>query len=85
MMCIEMVQKLKGVQFKILHQRRSKSTLPVGQRVKKLFFPLQCYNLTIRAVKFCKTFCTCSSSSIGQDPTVESIKSEKKFHLRFLS
>jgi hypothetical protein len=32
------------------------------------------YNLTIRAVKFFETFCTCSSSSLRQDPMVESAK-----------
>jgi hypothetical protein len=39
-------------------------------------FPLHFkhYNLTIRAVKFYKTFCTCSPSSLGKDPKVESEK-----------
>jgi hypothetical protein len=31
------------------------------------------YNLTIRAVKCRETFCTCSPSSLVQDPTVEKI------------
>jgi hypothetical protein len=34
------------------------------------------YNLTICAVNFYETFCTCSPSSLGQDPTVESEKSD---------
>jgi hypothetical protein len=34
------------------------------------------YNLTIRVVNFFETFCTCSSSSLGQDRMVES---EKKY------
>jgi hypothetical protein len=29
------------------------------------------FNLTIRAVNFFETFCTCSPSSLVQDPTVE--------------
>jgi hypothetical protein len=32
------------------------------------------YNLTIRAVNFCKTFWTCSCSSLVQDPMVKSAK-----------
>jgi hypothetical protein len=32
------------------------------------------YNLTICMVNFCETFCTCSPSSLGQDPTVENAK-----------
>jgi hypothetical protein len=32
------------------------------------------YNLTIRVVNFCKTFWTCSYSSLGQDPTIKSAK-----------
>jgi hypothetical protein len=36
------------------------------------------YNLIIRAVNFCKTFCTCSLSSLGQDPMVESAKKWKR-------
>jgi hypothetical protein len=36
------------------------------------------YNLTIRAVNFCKTFWTCSCSSLGQDLTVKSAKKWKK-------
>jgi hypothetical protein len=34
--------------------------------------------LTSRAVKFCNFFCTCSPSSQGQDPTVESVKKNFK-------
>jgi hypothetical protein len=41
---------------------------------KNFFFHFKRYNLTIRAVKYRKTFCTCSSSSLVQDPTVESAK-----------
>jgi hypothetical protein len=29
-------------------------------------------------VNFCETFCTCSPSSLGQDPTVENAKEWKK-------
>jgi hypothetical protein len=43
---------------------------------KNFFFHFKHYNLTIHAVKCCKFFCTCSLSSLVQDPMVES---EKKF------
>jgi hypothetical protein len=59
---------------KILRQEQSKSVVHVEHSGKKLFFHFKCYNLTIRAVNFCKTFCTCSFSSLGQDPKVESEK-----------
>jgi hypothetical protein len=36
------------------------------------------YNHTICAVNFFETFCTCSHSSLGQGPTVESAKKWKK-------
>jgi hypothetical protein len=36
-----------------------------------LFFNFKCYNLTIRAVNFCETFCICFPSSQGQDLTVK--------------
>jgi hypothetical protein len=42
---------------------------------KVLSFHFKRYNLTIRAVKCRETFCTCSPSSLVQDPTV---KNEKK-------
>jgi hypothetical protein len=40
-------------------------------REKKNYF-------SIRAVNFCKTFCTCSPSSLGQDLTVKNEKINKK-------
>jgi hypothetical protein len=52
---------------------------------KNFFFHFKHYNLSIRAVKCHETFCTCSSSSLVQDPTAEGAKSEKKIHLGFLS
>jgi hypothetical protein len=45
-----------------------------GTMEKKFSFNFKCYNLTIRAVNFCETFCTCSLSILGQDPMVESAK-----------
>jgi hypothetical protein len=45
---------------------------------KNFSFNFKNYNLTIHAVKCCKTFCTCSPSSLVQDPTVESAKKKKK-------
>jgi hypothetical protein len=52
---------------------------------KNFSFHLRHYNLTIRAVNFCKTFRTCSPSSLGQDPMVESAKKLKNNCLGFLS
>jgi hypothetical protein len=42
---------------------------------KNFSFHFKHYNLTIRVVKCRETFCTCSPSSLVQDPM---IKSEKK-------
>jgi hypothetical protein len=51
------------------------SLLSLPGTVEKNFsFHFKHYNLTIRAVKCRKTFCTCSSSSLVQDPTVKSAK-----------
>jgi hypothetical protein len=51
------------------------SLLSLPGTVEKNFsFHFKRYNLTIRAVKCRETFCTCSPSSLGQDPTVESAK-----------
>jgi hypothetical protein len=51
----------------------------MGHRGKNFSFHFKHYNLIINAVNFCKTFCTCSSNSLGQDPIVESAKNWKKF------
>jgi hypothetical protein len=32
------------------------------------------FSFLIRAINFCKTFCTCSPSSLGQDLTVKNAK-----------
>jgi hypothetical protein len=45
-----------------------------GTVEKNFSFNFKRYNLTIRAVKCRETFCTCSPSSLVQDPTVESAK-----------
>jgi hypothetical protein len=50
----------------------------LGTREKNFSFP-------IRAVNFCKTFCTCSLRSVGQDLTVKIAKKILKIHLGFLS
>jgi hypothetical protein len=48
--------------------------------VKKNFsFHFKRYNLTIRAVNFFETFCTCSPSSLVQDPALKNPKIEKYF------
>jgi hypothetical protein len=44
---------------------------------KNCSFNFKHYNLTICAVNFRETFCTCFPSSLGQDPIVEVQKSEK--------
>jgi hypothetical protein len=46
----------------------------LGTVEKDFSFHFKRYNLTIRAVNFCETFCICSPSSLGQDPIVESAK-----------
>jgi hypothetical protein len=70
------IPKLRS--WKFLHHGRSKSDVLAGHSGKKLFFPLQRYNLTICAVKCCESFCTCSPSSLVQDPIVKSAKKWKK-------
>jgi hypothetical protein len=66
--------------------RGSQSLLSLlGTVEKKNSFHFKRYNLTIRAVKCRETFCTCSPSSLRQDPTVKSEKKWKKSHLGFLS
>jgi hypothetical protein len=69
-----MVQKLKFHSLKILHQRWSKSVVPTGHKEKNFSFHFKRYNLTIRAVNFFETFCTCSPSSLGQDLMVKIAK-----------
>jgi hypothetical protein len=51
------------------------SLLSLSGIVEKNFsFNFKRYNLAIREVKCCETFCTCSPSSLVQDPMVESAK-----------
>jgi hypothetical protein len=50
----------------------SESLLSLLGTVEKNFsFHFKRYNLTIREVNFFETFCTCSPSSLGQDPIVK--------------
>jgi hypothetical protein len=46
----------------------------LGTMEKNFSFHFKHYNLTIRAVKCRGTFCTCSPSSLVEDPTDESAK-----------
>jgi hypothetical protein len=62
-------------------QRWSNPTDPAGHKEKELSFYFKRNYLTISTVKFCEFFCTCSPSSLGQDPTVES---PKKINLKFI-
>jgi hypothetical protein len=66
-----------------LHHGRSKSAVPAGHKQKKLFFPLQRYNLTIRMVNFFEIFCTYSPSSLVQDPRVKIPKIENNSVLAY--
>jgi hypothetical protein len=68
---------------KILHQKQSNSALlsVPGTREKKFSSNFKHYNLTIRVVNFYKTFCTCSPSSLGQDPMVESARKTSSFFI----
>jgi hypothetical protein len=49
-----------------------------GTSKKNFSFHFKRYNLTIHAVNFFEIFCTCSPSSLVQDPTVKNPKIEKK-------
>jgi hypothetical protein len=62
------------------HQRQSNFAVPTKHKEKNFSFYFKCYNLTIREVNFCKTFCTCSPNSLGQDPTFEITKKFLKDH-----
>jgi hypothetical protein len=58
----------------------------LGQAQGKRFsFHFKCYNLTIRAVNFFETFCTCFPSNVGQELTVKITNKFYFFHLGFLS
>jgi hypothetical protein len=50
----------------------------LGTRKKNFSFHFKRYYLTIRKINFFEFFCTCSSSSIVQDPTIKITKIEKK-------
>jgi hypothetical protein len=50
----------------------------LGTRENNFSFHYKGNYLTIRPVKFCEIFCTCSPSSLGQDPMVESAKTKLK-------
>jgi hypothetical protein len=77
MMCIEMVQNLKVVLFKNLHKSWSNFAILAEHKEKKLSFHFKYYNLSICAVNFIETFCTCSPNSLGQDLRVKIAKKEK--------
>jgi hypothetical protein len=46
----------------------------LGTMENSFSFQFKHYNLIIRAINFCVTYFTCSPSSLGQDPTIESAK-----------
>jgi hypothetical protein len=50
----------------------------LGTSKKNFSFHFKRYNLTIHMVNFFEIFCTCSPSSLVQDPTVKIPKIEKK-------
>jgi hypothetical protein len=55
------------LQVRIVHklflQKRSNSVLRAMHDKKRIFFHFKRYNVAIRVVNFCQTFCTCSPSS----------------------
>jgi hypothetical protein len=57
---------------------QSLMSLP-GTSKKNFSFHFKRYNLTIRAVNFLETFCTCCPSSLGQDPTTKIPKNDLFF------
>jgi hypothetical protein len=72
-MCILMVQKPQNCIVEKFGTTGGQSMLSLPGTVEKNFsFNFKRYNLTIRAVNCRETFCTCSSSSLVQDPIVES-------------
>jgi hypothetical protein len=78
MMCTRMVQNLKSciVQKFCTTGGQSLLSLP-GTNKKNFSFHFERYNLTIRTVNFFEFFCTCSPSSLVQNPTVKIPKIEK--------
>ena len=61
------------------------SLLSLPGRSKKNFsFHFKHFNLTIHVVKCRKKFCTCSPSSLGQDPIVETWKCKNVKTISFL-
>jgi hypothetical protein len=58
----------------------------LGTRENNFSVHFKCNYLIIHVVKFCEMFCTCSPSSLGQHPMVESAKKKfKKIHLGLFS
>jgi hypothetical protein len=55
-----------------------------GTMEKNFSFHFKHYNLIIHAVKCRETFCTCSTSSLVQDPMVKSAKRRKKISFGLL-
>jgi hypothetical protein len=79
-----MVQNPKIAQLKICTTGcQSLLSLP-GTVEKNNSFHFKRYNLTICAVKCRETFCTCSPSSLVQDPTVKIAKKVKKISFELL-
>jgi hypothetical protein len=75
MMCIMMVQKPQSCVIENFCTMGGQSLLPLPGTVEKNFSShFKRYNLTIRAVNFCKMFWTCSCSSLGQDLIGKSAK-----------
>jgi hypothetical protein len=54
-----------------------------GTREESFSFYFKRYNLKIRVVNFFETFCTCSPSSLEQDPTVKIPKKDFFFIFSF--
>jgi hypothetical protein len=71
---MQMVESMKFVWFKKVSTKALKPCWPCRVEEKRISFHFKYDYLTIHAVKFCDLFCTCSPSSLGQDPTIESAK-----------
>jgi hypothetical protein len=67
--CVVQTFCTKSVQTFCTKSGQTLQSLP-GTKEKSFSFYFKHYNFTIRVVNLFETFCTCSSSSLGQDLTV---------------
>jgi hypothetical protein len=77
-MCITMVQNSKIAQFKNFAPKAVRLSLQ-GTWEKNFSSHFKCYNLTIHALNFCKTFCHVLLVVWGKILQLKVQKSKKKF------